>query len=98
MSRPRLYGGSHVIGHDDDEELSEDEVKETEFLPQRGAMSLNAGRSRLQDRVDCGAHAISYAEVGKLKAGPFDFAHGKVCPAKLLRDKDQDPFTFSRPA
>jgi hypothetical protein len=94
VSRARLHSGSHVVGHDDDEELGEDEIEETEFFAQRGAVNLDFGLGLLHGRNVCVSQvAFGYA-MGSQGPRPFDFSQGKLYPAKLWRNKDGHPLHF----
>lgn len=46
-----LNCGSHVVGDDDDQELSENQVEEAEFLAESGAVRLNFCFDCLECRV-----------------------------------------------
>ena len=47
--------GSHVVGDDDNEDLSEDEIEQPEFFAERGTVGLNFGLG-LMARIIDGRH------------------------------------------
>ncbi len=44
-------GGSHVVSHNDDQDLGEDQVEQAKFFAQFGAVGLDCGLGRLDGRV-----------------------------------------------
>src|SRR5205085_7194615 len=52
-----LDSGSHVVGDDDNEDLSEDEIEQPEFFAERSAVGLNFGLG-LMARIIDGRHWV----------------------------------------